>query len=128
MTAKVSVKCQTVIPQAIRDQARIKAVDQLEVGCAHGLIVMRKRRARTPARVRACSLRSQPAGNQRTRRGCRDPGGRARGAAAHGCAPFSMPTSWPARASGRANPLTAWRLGPRAALRLAKPRNGSVTH
>jgi AbrB family looped-hinge helix DNA binding protein len=56
MIAKVSVKGQTVIPEAIRDQARIKAGDQLEVGYANGLIVMRKRRALTPARVRALIL------------------------------------------------------------------------
>lgn len=56
MIAKVSVKGQTVIPEAIRDQARIKAGDQLDVGYANGLIVMRKRRALTPARVRSLIL------------------------------------------------------------------------
>jgi len=56
MIAKVSVKGQTVIPEAIREQARIKAGDQLDVGYANGLIVMRKRRALTPARVRALIL------------------------------------------------------------------------
>ena len=56
MIATLSVKGQTVIPQAIREQARIKAGDQLDVGYANGLIVMRKRRALTPARVRSLIL------------------------------------------------------------------------
>jgi AbrB family looped-hinge helix DNA binding protein len=53
MIAKVSVKGQTVIPEAIREMARIKAGDQLDVGYSGGLIVMRKRQALTPARVRS---------------------------------------------------------------------------
>jgi AbrB family looped-hinge helix DNA binding protein len=56
MIATVSVKGQTVIPEAIREQARIKAGDRLDVGYANGLIVMRKRRALTPARVRSLIL------------------------------------------------------------------------
>lgn len=56
MIATVSVKGQTVIPGAIREQARIKAGDQLDVGYAHGLIVMRKRKALTPTRVRSLLL------------------------------------------------------------------------
>ncbi|MGD0251925.1 MAG: AbrB/MazE/SpoVT family DNA-binding domain-containing protein [Verrucomicrobiota bacterium] len=56
MIAKVSVKGQTVIPEAIREQARIKPGDQLDVGYSGGLIVMRKRRALTPARVRSLLL------------------------------------------------------------------------
>jgi AbrB family looped-hinge helix DNA binding protein len=56
MIAKVSVKGQTVIPEAIREQARIKSGDQLDVGYSAGLIVMRKRRTLTPARVRALLL------------------------------------------------------------------------
>jgi len=56
MIAKVSVKGQTVIPEAVREQARIKTGDELDVGYANGLIVMRKRRALTPARVRALIL------------------------------------------------------------------------
>jgi AbrB family looped-hinge helix DNA binding protein len=56
MIAKVSVKGQTVIPEAIRAQARIKAGDQLDVGYANGLIIMRKRRALTPSRVRSLIL------------------------------------------------------------------------
>ena len=53
MIAKVSVKGQTVIPEAIREQARIKCGDELDVGYSGGLIVMRKRRALTPARIRS---------------------------------------------------------------------------
>ena len=56
MIATVSVKGQTVIPEAIREMARIKAGDQLDVGYAGGLIVMRKRQALTPARVRSLLL------------------------------------------------------------------------
>ena len=56
MIAKVSVKGQTVIPEAIREMARIKAGDELEVGYSGGLIVMRKRQALTPARVRSLLL------------------------------------------------------------------------
>ncbi len=56
MIAKVSVKGQTVIPEAIREQARIKAGDELDVGYANGLIVMRKRKALTPSRVRSLIL------------------------------------------------------------------------
>ena len=56
MIAKVSVKGQTVIPEAVREQARIKAGDQLDVGYANGLIVLRKRRPMTPARVRSLIL------------------------------------------------------------------------
>jgi len=56
MIAKVSVKGQTVIPEAVREQARIKTGDELEVGYANGLIVMRKRRPLTPTRVRSLIL------------------------------------------------------------------------
>ena len=56
MIATVSVKGQTVIPEAIREQANLKAGDQLDVGYAHGLIVLRKRRPLTPARVRSLIL------------------------------------------------------------------------
>lgn len=59
MIAKVSVKGQTVIPEAIREQARIKSGDELDVGYSGGLIVMRKRRALTPARVRSLLLGSR---------------------------------------------------------------------
>jgi AbrB family looped-hinge helix DNA binding protein len=56
MIATVSVKGQTVIPEAIREQANLKAGDRLDVGYANGLIVLRKRRAMTPARVRSLLL------------------------------------------------------------------------
>jgi AbrB family looped-hinge helix DNA binding protein len=56
MIAKVSVKGQMVIPEAVREQARIKTGDELDIGCANGLIVMRKRHALTPARVRSLIL------------------------------------------------------------------------
>ena len=45
-----------MIPEAIREQANLKAGDQLDVGYANGLIVLRKRRAMTPARVRSLIL------------------------------------------------------------------------
>jgi AbrB family looped-hinge helix DNA binding protein len=56
MVANVSVKGQMVIPEAIREQARIKSGDELDVGYANGLIVLRKRRAMTPAHVRSLLL------------------------------------------------------------------------
>ncbi len=56
MIANVSVKGQMVIPEAIREQARIKTGDQLDVGYTNGLIVLRKRRPLTPARVRSLLL------------------------------------------------------------------------
>lgn len=56
MIAKVSVKGQMVIPEAIREQARVKPGDELDIGYANGLIVMRKRRPLTPARVRSLLL------------------------------------------------------------------------
>ena len=59
MIAKVSVKGQTVIPEAIREMARIKAGDQLDVGYSGGLIVMRKRQNLTPSRVRSLLLRGR---------------------------------------------------------------------
>ena len=45
-----------VIPEAIREQARIKTGDQLDVGYANGLIVLRKRQAMTSARWRSLLL------------------------------------------------------------------------
>jgi len=56
MIANISVKGQMVIPEAIREQARIKTGDELDVGYANGLIVLRKRRAMTPARIRSLLL------------------------------------------------------------------------
>lgn len=53
MIAKVSVKGQMVIPEAVREQARISPGDEMDVGYANGLIILRKRRPLTPSRVRA---------------------------------------------------------------------------
>jgi len=53
MIAKVSVKGQMVIPEAVREQARLNPGDEVEIGYANGLIVLRKRRPLTPARVRS---------------------------------------------------------------------------
>ena len=53
MIAKVSVKGQMVIPEAVREQARLNPGDEVEVGYANGLIVLRKRQPLTPARVRS---------------------------------------------------------------------------
>lgn len=56
MLTTVSVKGQTVIPSPIREMARIKTGDQLDVGYSGGLIVMRKRQPLTSSRVRALLL------------------------------------------------------------------------
>lgn len=56
MIAKVSVKGQMVIPEPVREQARISPGDEMDVGYANGLIVLRKRRPLTPARVRSLLL------------------------------------------------------------------------
>jgi AbrB family looped-hinge helix DNA binding protein len=56
MIAKMSVKGQTVIPQSVREQARLKPGDEMDVGYAHGLVILRKRRPLTPARVRSLLL------------------------------------------------------------------------
>ena len=56
MIAKVSVKGQMVIPEAVREQARIRAGDEVEIGYTNGLIVLRKRRPLTAARVRSLLL------------------------------------------------------------------------
>ncbi len=56
MVAKISVKGQTVIPQAVREQARIRQGDELDVGYVNGLIVMRKREPMDAARVRKLLL------------------------------------------------------------------------
>jgi AbrB family looped-hinge helix DNA binding protein len=53
VTAKVSIKGELVIPETVREQARIKSGDEMDVGYANGLIVLRKRRPLTPARVRS---------------------------------------------------------------------------
>ncbi len=53
MTATISSKGQLVIPEALREQARLKQGDQVDIGFADGLIVIRKRQPLTPARVRS---------------------------------------------------------------------------
>ena len=45
-----------MIPEAVREMARIKAGDELDVGYSGGLIVMRKRRGLTAARARSLLL------------------------------------------------------------------------
>ena len=45
-----------MIPEAIREQANLKAGDRLDVGYANGLIVLRKRRTMTPTYVRSLLL------------------------------------------------------------------------
>jgi AbrB family looped-hinge helix DNA binding protein len=52
MLTKVSSKGQTVIPLAIRQMARIQAGDELDVGFAGGLVVLRKRQPLTAEKVR----------------------------------------------------------------------------
>lgn len=52
MLTKVSSKGQTVIPAAIRELAKIRPGDELEVGCSNGLVVMRKRVPLSASRVR----------------------------------------------------------------------------
>jgi AbrB family looped-hinge helix DNA binding protein len=56
MIAKVSTKGQMVIPEAIREQARIRPGDEVDVGYVNGLVVLRKRRPLTPSRVRSLLL------------------------------------------------------------------------
>jgi len=56
MVAKISVKGQTVIPEAIREQARLRKGDELDVGYANGLIVMRKREPLNGVRIRKMLL------------------------------------------------------------------------
>jgi AbrB family looped-hinge helix DNA binding protein len=56
MTAKLSVKGQMVIPEAVREQARLRPGDEMDVGYVNGLIVLRKRRPLTPSRVRSLLL------------------------------------------------------------------------
>jgi AbrB family looped-hinge helix DNA binding protein len=52
----LSTKGQAVIPEAIRDQARLHPGDKLEVGYVNGLVILRKRVALTPAKARALIL------------------------------------------------------------------------
>ena len=45
-----------MIPEAIREQARLRPGDKLEVGYVNGLVILRKRVVLTPARARALIL------------------------------------------------------------------------
>jgi AbrB family looped-hinge helix DNA binding protein len=56
MITTLSTKGQTVIPERIREQARLKIGDKLDVGYVNGLVVMRKRVPLTPAEARALIL------------------------------------------------------------------------
>jgi len=56
MITSLSTKGQAVIPEAIRDQARLRPGDKLEVGYVNGLVILRKRVALTPAKARALIL------------------------------------------------------------------------
>lgn len=53
MIATLSTKGQTVIPESIREAARLRPGDKLDVGYAHGMIILRKRAPLTPTKVRA---------------------------------------------------------------------------
>jgi AbrB family looped-hinge helix DNA binding protein len=52
----LSTKGQAVIPESIREQARLKTGDKLDVGYINGLVVLRKRMPFTPAQARALIL------------------------------------------------------------------------
>ena len=56
MITTLSTKGQTVIPESIREQARLKTGDKLDVGYINGLVVLRKRVPLTPAQARAVIL------------------------------------------------------------------------
>ena len=53
MFTTLSSKGQTVIPEAIREQACLRAGDKLDVGCLNGLVVLRKRAPLSNAEVRS---------------------------------------------------------------------------
>ncbi len=59
MQATISSKGQLVIPEALREQARLRQGDKVDLGFADGLIVMRKRQPLTASRVRALLSRSR---------------------------------------------------------------------
>ena len=56
MVAKITGQGRTVIPEAIRLQARIRNGDEMDVGYVNGLIVMRKREPVSAARLRKLLL------------------------------------------------------------------------
>ena len=53
MSTTLSSKGQLVIPKALREQASLKQGDQLDIGYADGLIVIRKRRPLSKAEIRS---------------------------------------------------------------------------
>ena len=59
MQATISSKGQLVIPEALREQARLKQGDQVDIGYCDGLIVLRKRQPLTTARVRTLLARGR---------------------------------------------------------------------
>jgi AbrB family looped-hinge helix DNA binding protein len=56
MITTLSTKGQAVIPQSIREQARLRSGDKLDVGYVNGLVVLRKRVPLTAAQARALIL------------------------------------------------------------------------
>ena len=56
MITTLSTKGQAVIPESIREQARLRTGDKLDVGYINGLVVLRKRVPLTPAQARALIL------------------------------------------------------------------------
>lgn len=53
MQSNLSSKGRLVIPEAIREQARLHQGDKVDIGFADGLVVIRKRQPLPPARIRA---------------------------------------------------------------------------
>jgi len=56
MTTTLSTKGQAVIPEAIREQARLRSGDKMDVGYVNGLVIMRKRQPLSAAQSRALIL------------------------------------------------------------------------
>ena len=56
MLTTLSAKGQAVIPESIREQARLKTGGKLDVGYINGLVVLRKQVPLTPAQARALIL------------------------------------------------------------------------
>lgn len=52
MNATISSKGQLVIPEGIREQARLRQGDKVDIGYADGLVVIRKRLPLSAAQVR----------------------------------------------------------------------------
>lgn len=53
MNATISSKGQLVIPESIREQARLQQGDKVDIGYADGLVVLRKRLPLSSSQVRA---------------------------------------------------------------------------